>query len=154
MSLPTSHPYQRYSTSGYQEQSSHDGVAWSCDLLRHGQSFGLVSNDGRGGANAYAFTDTARGEEFQDAARRLLPEEARPEDVLVDKLITVRQMNALDQVAYCFDDDRFDDLGEHRLAEPGLTFGQVREMLATRHAERHPRIWDRTRSEMVPVTTD
>ncbi|WP_432492181.1 hypothetical protein [Kineococcus auxinigenes] len=152
MPLPASHPHQRYSVSGYQERPSGDGFAWSCDLLRHGQSFGLVSDDGRGGSADFTFTDTARGEEFLAAARRLHPDADRPADVLVDELITVRQMNALDQVAYCFEEDRFEESGEHRLAEPGLTFEQVRETLATRYAERRPRVWDRNRSAMVPVT--
>ncbi|WP_432505248.1 hypothetical protein [Kineococcus arenarius] len=154
MPLPTSHPHQRYSVSGYREQPSGDGFAWSCDLLRHGQSFGLASDDGRGGGVDLTFTDTARGEEFLVAARSLHPHEERPADVLIDELITIRQMNALDQVAYCFEEDRFEERGEHRLAEPGLTFEQVRETLATRYAARHPRIWDRNRSAMVPVTGD
>lgn len=151
MSLPSSHPLQRYSINGYQEAPSGDGVAWSCNLLRHGQSFGLVSNEGRGGANDYAFTDTARGEEFLAAAHELFPDDGEPEDTLVARVITIRQFNALDQVAYCLDDDRFDDLGEHRLAEPGSSFEQVRTELATRSAGRHPRIWDKGRSAMVPV---
>ncbi|NIZ90550.1 hypothetical protein [Kineococcus rubinsiae] len=151
MSLPSSHPLQRYSVNGYQEAASDEGVAWSCNLLRHGQSFGLVSNEGRGGVNDYAFTDSARGEEFLAAAAGLFPDDAHPADTLVARVITIRQFNALDQIAYCLDDDRFDDLGEHRLAEPGSSFEQVRAELATRFAGRHPRIWDRSRSEMVPV---
>ncbi|MGI4893762.1 MAG: hypothetical protein ACRYF3_01460 [Janthinobacterium lividum] len=153
MSLPASHPHQRYSISGYQEQEQPPGddVAWSCDLLRHGQSFGLVSNAGGTTADDYAFTDSARGAEFRTAARALHPTRTRPEDVLVDELITIRQLNALDQVAYCVDGDRFEELGEHRLADPGLSVEQVRSDLATRYAGRNPRIWDRTRSAMVPV---
>ena len=152
MPLPVSHPHQRYSVSGYREDELDERVSWSCDLLRHGQSFGLVAHDGAGGgANRYTFTDAARGEEFLAAARALHPAAAAPADVLVDELLTVRQMNALDQVAYCFDEDRFEELGEHRVADPGLTFEQVRELLATRYAAHHPRIWDRGRSAMVPV---
>lgn len=153
MSLPASHPHQRYSVAGYQEREEPDGrVDWSCDLLRHGQSFGLVGDDGRGGAYRYAFTDTARGEEFRTAARGLHPAAQVPEDVLVDELITVRQMNALDRVAYCFAEDRFEERGEHRLAAPGLSLAQVREQLAAEHAGRSPRVWDPSRSAMVPVT--
>ncbi|WP_432489596.1 hypothetical protein [Kineococcus sp. SYSU DK018] len=152
MALPTSHPHQRYSISGYQEHPTPDGISWSCDLLRHGQSIGLVTSTGRGTPDAYSFTDTARGEEFLTAAHDLHPDQPHPEDVLVDELITIRQMNALDQVAYCLDGDRFEELGEHRLAAPGLTFEQVRAALAAEHAARHPRIWDKTRSAMVPVT--
>ncbi|MCI2238233.1 hypothetical protein MO973_28090 [Paenibacillus sp. TRM 82003] len=140
MPVPVSHPHQRYSVSGYREDESGGRVAWSCDLLRHGQSFGLVAHDGGDGGNRYTFTDEARGEEFLAA------------DVLVDELITVRQMNSLDQVAYCFAEDRFEESGEHRVADPGLTFEQVRELLATRYPEHHPRIWDKARSAMVPVT--
>ena len=152
MVLPVSHPHQRYSVAGYREQPDGEVIAWSCELLRHGQSIGLVSNDGRGGANTYAFTEHARGQEFRAAAARLHPDRPEPQDRLVDELITIRQMNALDQVAYCFAEDRFEDLGEHRLADPGLTFEQVREALATRFAERRPRIWDKRASAMVPVS--
>ncbi|NAZ86009.1 hypothetical protein GTR00_07855 [Kineococcus sp. T90] len=153
MVLPTSHPHQRYGVAGYRESEEPDGrVEWSCDLLRHGQGFGLVSDDGRGGDHRYAFTDAARGEEFRTAARGLHPGAAAPEDVLVDELITIRQMNALDRVAYCFAEDRFEELGEHRLAPPGMDVEQVRAALAAEHADRSPRVWDRTRSAMVPVT--
>ncbi|WP_337060185.1 hypothetical protein [Kineococcus sp. G2] len=151
MPVPVSHPHQRYSVSGYREEESGGRVAWSCDLLRHGQSFGLVAHDGGDGGNRYTFTDDARGEEFLTAARGLHPRAAAPADALVDELITIRQMNALDQVAYCFAEDRFEETGQHRVADPGLTFEQVRELLATRYAERGPRVWDRSRSAMVPV---
>lgn len=155
MPLPISHPHQRYSISGYQEDpdAPEDAleVAWSCDLLRFGQSFGLVTGDGTGGANRYSFTDTVHGEEFCSAARGLHPAAEHPEDVLVEELVTIRQMNSLDQVAYCLDDDRFEELGEHRVAEPGRSFEEVRRWLATEFADRRPRIWDRSRSEMVPV---
>jgi hypothetical protein len=154
--LPSiSHPHQRYSVSGYQEDpdapEDAEVVAWSCDLLRYGQSFGLVGNRGLGGGNDYSFTDTAHGEEFCAAARALHPEAARPEDVLVGELVTIRQMNALDQVAYCLEGDRFEELGEHRVAEPGLTLEQVRQVLVRDFAGRRPRLWDRARSAMVPV---
>ncbi|MFD0485317.1 hypothetical protein ACFQ46_22195 [Kineococcus sp. GCM10028916] len=155
MPLPMSHPHQRYSISGYQEDpdAPEDAleVAWSCDLLRFGQSFGLVSDDGTGGANRYSFTDTAHGEEFCAAARELHPAARHPEDRLVAELVTIRQMNSLDQVAYCLDDDRFEELGEHRVAETGRTFEEVRTWLATEFAGRAPRIWDRNASAMVPV---
>lgn len=155
MSPSTTHPHQRYGVSGYQEDldapEDAEVVAWSCDLLRFGQSFGLVSNRGLGGPDEFSFTDTARGEEFCAAARALHPDAAHPEDVLVAELVTIRQMNSLDRVAYCLDEDRFEELGEHRLAEPGLTPEQVRRVLAREFADRHPRIWDRARSAMVPV---
>lgn len=148
-------PHQRYSISGYQEDpdAPQDAleVAWSCDLLRFGQSFGLVSNEATGGANRYSFTHSGYGEEFCTAARELHPAAEHPEDVLVAELVTIRQLNSLDQVAYCLDDDRFEDLGEHRVAEPGESFEQVRRMLATEFADRRPRIWDRNASAMVPV---
>ncbi|WP_369055575.1 hypothetical protein [Kineococcus terrestris] len=156
MVLPTSHPHQRYSVRGYQEQEhpAGDGFSWSCELLRHGQSFGLVSDEGRGGEFRYAFTDSARGEEFCEAARALHPDAERPADRLVDELLTARQMDALDQVAYCFAEDRFEETGEHRLADPGLSLEQVRHALATEHPERNPRVWDRSVSAMVPVLPD
>lgn len=149
------HPHQRYSVSGYQEDpdapEDAEVVAWSCDLLRFGQSFGLVGNRGLGGANDYSFTDAGRGEEFCAAARALHPGAAHPEDVLVDELVTIRQMDSLDRIAYCLEGGRFEELGEHRLAEPGLTLGQVRRWLAEDFADRRPRVWDRARSAMVPV---
>lgn len=152
MVLPISHPHQRYSISGYQEEELPDGeVRWSCDLLRYGQSFGLVGNQGSGAQNDYSFTDTARGEEFCSAAAELHPAAEHPEDVLVDELVMIRSLNALDQVAYCLAEDRFEEFGEHRLAEPGMTFAQVRRELATKYAGRNPRIWDKGSSSMVPV---
>ncbi|GAB3274847.1 hypothetical protein GCM10027586_21620 [Kineococcus gypseus] len=150
MPLPASHPHPRYGVSGYREDEVDGRMSWSCELLRHGQGFGLVGGEDDG-PHRYTFTDEARGEEFLAAARALHPDAAAPADVLVDELLTVRQMNALDQVAYCFDEDRFEESGEHRVADPGLTFEQVRELLATRYAAHHPRVWDRTRSAMVPV---
>ena len=155
MPLPTSHPHQRYSVSGYQEDldapEDAEDVAWSCDLLRFGQSFGLVSNRGRGGADEYSFTDAVHGEEFCAAARALHPGAEHPEDVLVAELVTIRQLNSLDRVAYCLRGDRFEERGEHRLAEPGLTLEQVRRLLAAECADRRPRVWDPARSAMVPV---
>jgi hypothetical protein len=154
--LPTSHPHQRYSISGYQEDpdAPEDAlvVAWSCDLLRFGQSFGLVSNDGTGAANRYSFTAIGYGEEFCSAARDLHPTAEHPEDVLVDELVTIRQMNSLDQVAYCLDGDRFEERGEHRVAEPGRSLDDVRRWLAEEFPDRNPRIWDRNSNAMVPVS--
>lgn len=152
MVLPISHPHQRYSISGYQEEELADGsVVWSCDLLRYGQSFGLVGHRGGPGGNDYTFTDSARGEEFCAAARDLHPGAEHPEDVLVEALVTIRSLNALDQVAYCLREDRFEEFGEHRLADPGRTFADVRRDLATRFAGQDPRIWDKGSSAMVPV---
>ncbi|NAZ75377.1 hypothetical protein GTQ99_08070 [Kineococcus sp. T13] len=151
MPLPVSHPHQRYSVTGYQEQDTDDGVRWSCELLRHGQSIGLVGGDDAGGPDHYTFPDPARGEEFLAAARALHPAAQRPGDVLVEELVTFRMLNSLDQVAYCFAEDRFEETGGYRLAEPGRTSAQVREELAAQHAERRPRVWDRNLSQMVPV---
>jgi hypothetical protein len=152
---PINHPLQRYSVSGYQEDldapEDAEVVAWSCDLLRYGQSFGLVSNHGLGTANDYTFTDAGHGAEFCAAARERHPAAEHPEDVLVEELITIRQLNSLDQVAYCLDGDRFEELGEHRLAEAGKSFAEVHRELSVEFADRNPRIWDRDTSEMVPV---
>ncbi|WP_432562101.1 hypothetical protein [Kineococcus sp. SYSU DK003] len=150
--LPISHPHQRYSISGYQEEELADAaVAWSCDLLRYGQSFGLVTDHGHGEGADFTFTDSGYGAEFLAAARELHPGAAHPADVLVGELATIRQMNSLDQVAYCLEGDRFEELGEHRLAEPGRTFADVRRELAARYPDGGPRIWDRNVSAMVPV---
>ncbi|WP_432515291.1 hypothetical protein [Kineococcus sp. SYSU DK001] len=152
MVLPISHPLQRYSISGYRESDLPSGaVSWSANLLRYGQSFGLVSDDGLGGPCGWTFTDGGYGEEFLAAAAALHPGAEHPGDVLVEQLITIRQLNSLDQVAYCLEGDRFEELGEHRLAEPGRSFPQVRRDLATRCADRNPRIWDKSVSAMVPV---
>ena len=152
MVLPISHPLQRYSVSGYQETELPSGaVAWSANLLRYGQSFGLVTDRGDGGPCEWTFTDGPRGEEFLAAAAGLHPGADDPGGALVEQLVTVRQMNSLDQVAYCLDDDRFEELGEHRVAETGRSFEEVRSWLATEFAGRAPRIWDRNASAMVPV---
>ncbi|PRY18358.1 hypothetical protein [Kineococcus rhizosphaerae] len=155
MALPISHPHQRYSVSGYQETELPDGaVAWSVGLLRYGQSFGMATDHGRGGPVDWTFTDSTHGQEFLTAAAGLLPDAEHPADVLVEQLITIRQLNSLDQVAYCFDGDRFEESGGHRLAEPGRSFAEVRRELAAEHADRNPRIWDRSVSAMVPVTPE
>ncbi|WP_380176471.1 hypothetical protein ACFEMC_11550 [Kineococcus sp. DHX-1] len=154
MVLPISHPLQRYSVSGYQEAELPSGtVAWSANLLRYGQGFGLVTDHGDGRPAEWTFTDAGYGKEFLAAAAALHPDADDPGAVLVDQLVTVRQMNSLDQVAYCLDDDAFEARGEHRLADPGLTFLQVRRDLAERFPDRNPRIWDKNASAMVPVTS-
>ncbi|MEZ0493631.1 hypothetical protein AB2L28_15435 [Kineococcus sp. TBRC 1896] len=154
MALPISHPLQRYSVSGYRETDlPSGGFAWSADLLRHGQSFGMVTDHGDGRACDWAFTDDGYGAEFLAAAADLHPGATDPGGVLVEQLVTIRQMNSLDQVAYCLDDDAFEERGEHRLADPGRTFLEVRRDLAERFGDRNPRIWDKNASAMVPVTS-
>ena len=71
--------------------------------------------------------------------------------MLVEELVTIRMLDALDQVAYCFAEDRFEETGRHRLAAPGRSAAQVRAELAAQHPERRPRVWDRDLSQMVPV---
>ncbi|GAA0320668.1 hypothetical protein [Kineococcus aurantiacus] len=155
MPLPISHPHQRYSVSGYQETDLPSGaVAWSVNLLRYGQGFGLATDHGLGGPVDWAFTDSGYGREFLTAAAELHPGAANPGDVLVEELITIRQLNALEEVAYCLDDDRFEERGEHRVAEPGRSFLDVRRELASRFADRNPRIWDKSVSAMVPVAPE
>ncbi|MEZ0163732.1 hypothetical protein AB2L27_03000 [Kineococcus sp. LSe6-4] len=154
MVVPVSHPLQRYSVSGYQETDLPTGaVAWSANLLRHGQGFGLVTDHGDGRPCEWAFTDEGYGREFLAAAAGLHPGAGDPGGVLVDQLLTIRQLNALDQVAYCLEGDAFEERGEHRLADPGRTFLQVRRDLAEQHPGQNPRIWDKNASAMVPVTS-
>jgi len=150
--VPITHPHQRYSVTGYREEETPEGeLVWSADLLRYGQSFGLVGNRGEGGPDDFTFTDENYGSEFVTAARELHPDVDRPSDVLVDELVMIRALNSLDQVAYCLAGDEFEEFGEHRLAEPGVSFTEVRRELATRFADRSPRIWDKNCSAMVPV---
>jgi hypothetical protein len=154
VALPISHPLQRYSVSGYQETDLPSGaVAWSANLLRYGQSFGLVTDHGDGRPCDWTFTDDGYGAEFLAAAAGLHPDAEDPGAVLVDRLVTIRALNSLDQVAYCLDGDAFEERGEHRLADPGRTFLEVRRDLAALGPGRNARIWDKGASAMVPVTS-
>ncbi len=79
MVLPISHPLQRYSVSGYQEAELPSGtVAWSANLLRYGQGFGLVTDHGDGRPAEWTFTDAGYGEEFLAAAAALHPDADDP----------------------------------------------------------------------------
>lgn len=151
MARPPQHPYERYAITDYREDDTADGdtAAWDCDLHRHGQRIAHVSSDGS--TVRFSFDDPTHEAEFARAAVRQFPGYSHPADVLVQRLITNRQMGVLDEIAYCFAEDRFDELGEHRLAGPGLTFDQVRDALADLPAERGARIWDRSVGDMVRV---
>ena len=141
-----------YTVAKYKALETHNGVAYTADIVKDGRKVGSVEQEGRGGCNRYWFDDAAERVAFVEFARTQSVHDFEPEDVFMERLISVLEFGRMRRIPFVFaaDGDPF-ETGSVRQGPSGMTFAQLKAGLAAQHADKQPRLFDRSVGDFVPV---
>jgi hypothetical protein len=167
----TTKPLGGYAVTSVKQHEGRDGVAFSAVITKDGKKIIHVRNEGCGGCNTYdmvgpfktpesslnaipAFrADLAEFEAFA-ASWNEGNEFAGIEDgdAFVEHLMSINDLSRMRRVVFLLDDQDYFDTGVASAFPASTTYDQaVATLCSPQYAARNPRVWDKSRSEFVPV---
>ena len=153
----TTRPYGGYALSSVKRAGGDETARFDAVLVHDGRQIAHVSNGGEGGAHRYdsdegGWSDLAEFNLFA-AAWNAGSEYAglADGDQLINRLLSVDQLNRARSLPFLLDDEDFWQTGQHS-AFRGATPAQVLEELrSSAYAHRRPRVWSKAAGDFVPV---
>ncbi len=157
--MPTT-PYGGYAITGMKEADGHEGTMFSAYITLEGEKILAVSNDGNGGCHRYdgvsgdheAFREALRA--FEDYARHWNQDDRyagiEDSDALTYRLLEVADLNRKRTPIFLLDDESYFETGRaHGLR--ATSHDEAVPYLRRVYPGRDARLWDRQRSDFVPV---
>ncbi len=154
-------PYGGYGISGYRSAGGEETERFEAYVTLHGRKVIHVSNDGNGSCHRYqpvagdytGFREALR--DFETFARHWNRDSkyagSEDGDALTYRLLEVDLLNRKRSIVFTIDGEDFFATGTARRLEAVVTYEEAVAYLHQAYPGLHAAIWNKTRSEFVPI---